>query len=122
MDTGLNWWWTPSAGWKDQAILCVTHDLRFAQEVAQQMAVLYASQQVEWCSKEAFFREPLHPYSQAMLAALPENGLPGGNGLCARLGRIPNWRGPAGITADVLGNGAGAGKIPLSSRWGTAEK
>ena len=60
---------------EDQAILCVTHDLRFAQEVAQQMAVLYASQQVEWCSKEAFFREPLHPYSQAMLAALPENGL-----------------------------------------------
>ena len=41
---------------EDQAILCVTHDLRFAQEVAQQMAVLYASQQVEWCSKEAFFR------------------------------------------------------------------
>lgn len=60
---------------EEQAILCVTHDLRFAREIAQRVAVIYASQQVEQAGREEFFREPLHPYSQAMLAALPENGL-----------------------------------------------
>jgi peptide/nickel transport system ATP-binding protein len=59
----------------DRTILCVTHDLRFARKIAEKIFVMYASQQVELASKEDFFREPLHPYSQALLQALPENGL-----------------------------------------------
>lgn len=60
---------------QEQAILCVTHDIRFAGRIAGKVAVLYASQQVEYASHDDFFRNPLHPYSQALLAALPENGL-----------------------------------------------
>jgi len=59
----------------DRTILCVTHDLRFARQIAGKIAVMYAAQQVEFADKEDFFREPLHPYSQALLQALPENGL-----------------------------------------------
>ena len=58
-----------------QTLLCVTHDLRFAETIASHVVVMYASEQIESGSKEDFFRQPLHPYSRAMLEALPENGL-----------------------------------------------
>ena len=60
---------------KEQTLLCVTHDLRFTQAAAEKICVLYASQTVEYSEKEEFFKKPLHPYSQAILQALPENGL-----------------------------------------------
>lgn len=59
----------------DRTLICVTHDLRFAKAIASRVVVMYASQQIESGSGDAFFREPLHPYAQAMLDALPENGL-----------------------------------------------
>lgn len=59
----------------DRTLLCVTHDLRFAKAIASRVVVMYASQQIESGSREDFFKEPLHPYSRAMLDALPENGL-----------------------------------------------
>ena len=58
-----------------QAVLCVTHDLTFAESYADQIVVMYAGHQLEISAKDEFFREPRHPYSQALLAALPENGL-----------------------------------------------
>lgn len=60
---------------EDRTLLCVTHDLRFAKKIATKITVMYASQQIEICSSEEFFENPLHPYSKAMLDALPENGL-----------------------------------------------
>ena len=60
---------------ENQTLLCVTHDLRFAKAIATDIIVMYASQQIEMCTSEEFFLDPLHPYSQAMLMALPENGL-----------------------------------------------
>ncbi len=59
----------------DRTLLCVTHDLRFARRIADKIVVLYAACIVEVCDGDAFFAAPLHPYSRAMLAALPENGL-----------------------------------------------
>lgn len=60
---------------QDRTLLCVTHDLRFAQAIASRITVMYASEQIESASRDDFFARPLHPYAQAMLAALPENGL-----------------------------------------------
>lgn len=60
---------------KGRTMLCVSHDLHFVQALADRISVMYAAQQVEYCGKEAFFTEPLHPYSRMMLEALPENGL-----------------------------------------------
>ncbi|MGL5693937.1 MAG: ABC transporter ATP-binding protein [Peptostreptococcaceae bacterium] len=60
---------------KDKTILCVTHDLRFAKDVADNISVMYASKQIEYASKNEFFKEPLHPYSKSMIQSLPENGL-----------------------------------------------
>ncbi len=58
-----------------KAILAVTHDLLFAEKFADRIAVMYASRLVEIAPKESFFLNPLHPLSQAMLAAMPSHGL-----------------------------------------------
>lgn len=60
---------------EDHTLLCVSHDLRFAREIADRISVMHQAKQVEYCTKEEFFTEPLHPYSKMLLAALPENGL-----------------------------------------------
>ena len=56
-------------------ILCVTHDINFAMSIGENISVMYAAQQVEATTKDEFFKNPLHPYSKAMLNAMPENGL-----------------------------------------------
>ncbi|MGQ9498328.1 MAG: ABC transporter ATP-binding protein [Desulfotomaculales bacterium] len=58
-----------------KTILTVTHDLWFAEKIAQKVAVMYAAQIVEVAPQAEFFRQPLHPYAQALLAALPSRGL-----------------------------------------------
>lgn len=58
----------------NRSLLCVTHDLMFARTIADQICVMYAAQQVELGAAEDVFVRPLHPYTQAMLRALPENG------------------------------------------------
>lgn len=60
---------------EDKTILCVTHDLRFAKAIGSKITVMYASEQIECCTSEEFFSNPLHPYSKALIEALPENGL-----------------------------------------------
>ena len=60
---------------KDQAVLCVTHDLNFAREISDSISVMYASNQVEYASAKELLEHPLHPYTQDMIAAMPENGL-----------------------------------------------
>lgn len=64
----------------DKSILCVTHDLYFAQNVASKIIVMYAAQVIEICDKSTFFKNPLHPYSQMMINSLVENGMKYVNG------------------------------------------
>lgn len=58
-----------------KTMLCVTHDLRAARSLADTIHVMYAAQVIESGLGQDFFDHPLHPYSQALLASLPENGL-----------------------------------------------
>jgi peptide/nickel transport system ATP-binding protein len=60
---------------KGHTILCVSHDLRFAAKVADRIVVIYSAEQVEEADAADFFSEPLHPYSKALIKALPENGM-----------------------------------------------
>jgi peptide/nickel transport system ATP-binding protein len=60
---------------KGHTILCVSHDLRFAAKVADRIVVIYSAEQVEEADAAEFFSGPLHPYSKALLKALPENGM-----------------------------------------------
>lgn len=60
---------------ENKTLLCVTHDINFAQRVGDHVSVMYAAQQLEEADKEEFFSNPLHPYSRAILDAMPERGL-----------------------------------------------
>ncbi len=56
------------------AILLITHDLGVVAGMADHVAVMYAGHIVEQARREAFFAEPLHPYSQKLFASLPAKG------------------------------------------------
>ena len=50
----------------------ITHDLALVAEAAHRIIVMYAGQVVEEGRAEDIFREPKHPYTQALLRSLPE--------------------------------------------------
>ena len=53
------------------AYLFITHDLHVARVISDRIAVMYAGRIVETGVAETVFREPAHPYTQHLLAALP---------------------------------------------------
>jgi dipeptide transport system ATP-binding protein len=69
---------------RGMALLLITHDLAVVAETAHRVVVMYAGQQVETGSLPEVFDRPQHPYTQALLAALPEH-----NEQRARLNAIP---------------------------------
>jgi dipeptide transport system ATP-binding protein len=57
---------------RDMALVLITHDMGVVAETAQRVIVQYAGQQVEIAETGPLFRDPHHPYTAALLAALPE--------------------------------------------------
>lgn len=53
------------------SILFITHDLGVIAEIAERVAVMYAGKIVEEANVHDLFSEPLHPYTQGLLASLP---------------------------------------------------
>jgi oligopeptide transport system ATP-binding protein len=68
-------------------ILFITHDLSVVRQVADRVVVLYLGRTMEVCSADAFFADPVHPYSEALVNATPR--LEGGD-LSALPGEIPS--------------------------------
>src|SRR2546429_617091 len=60
---------------RGMALLLITHDLAVVAETARRVFVMYAGQVVETGPVPAIFEAPEHPYTQALLAALPEHNL-----------------------------------------------
>jgi peptide/nickel transport system ATP-binding protein len=66
------------------AALYVTHDLAVVANIADRVAVMYAGRIIELGPRQAMFREPAHPYTRALLDAIPHlsqaralTGIPG---------------------------------------------
>ena len=55
----------------DLTILLITHDLAVAKYMCNKIAVMYLGRIMEYGKTEDLFRNPLHPYTQALLAAVP---------------------------------------------------
>ncbi|MFW0859185.1 MAG: ABC transporter ATP-binding protein [Dehalococcoidia bacterium] len=49
----------------------ITHDIATSSELADEAVVMYAGQVVERCDAGRFYRHPLHPYSQRLMASVP---------------------------------------------------
>jgi peptide/nickel transport system ATP-binding protein len=56
------------------AILLITHDMGVIAEMCDTVAVMYAGQIVEYTDVETIFEQPLHPYTEGLLAAIPVLG------------------------------------------------
>jgi dipeptide transport system ATP-binding protein len=60
---------------RGMALVLITHDLGVVAEVAQRVMVMYAGQVVETAAVPRLFEAPRHPYTEALLAALPEHNI-----------------------------------------------
>ncbi|MCK5914432.1 MAG: dipeptide ABC transporter ATP-binding protein [Desulfuromusa sp.] len=60
---------------RQMALILITHDLALVAEAAQRIVVMYAGQVVETGPVPEIFESPRHPYTAALLEALPERSV-----------------------------------------------
>jgi dipeptide transport system ATP-binding protein len=81
---------------RGMAMVLITHNMGVVSEMAQRVVVMYAGQVMEQQPVAQLFASPQHPYTEALLAALPEHGEAG-----HRLATIP------GVVPGVFDRPAG---------------
>jgi dipeptide transport system ATP-binding protein len=73
---------------RGMALVLITHNMGVVSEMARRVAVMYAGQVMEQRPVAQLFADPQHPYTEALLAALPERG-PAGHRLATIPGVVP---------------------------------
>lgn len=58
---------------KDQGLtyMFITHDMSVVKHISDDIIVMYLGQMIEKCNAKSIFRDTIHPYSQALLSAIP---------------------------------------------------
>jgi oligopeptide transport system ATP-binding protein len=74
----------------NMAVIWITHDLGVVAEIAERVIVMYAGFIVEEALVDDLFEEPRHPYTQALLEALPSIDQSGDQRLRSIPGAPPN--------------------------------
>ena len=58
-----------------KSAIAITHDLAILAQIADSIAIMYAGRLAERAPVATIVNEPLHPYTQALIASLPEVGV-----------------------------------------------
>ncbi len=53
------------------SLILITHDLSIISEICDKVAIMYAGKIVEYGSTHEIFKNPLHPYTQGLISAIP---------------------------------------------------
>lgn len=77
---------------RNTAIILISHALGVVRELADRVYVMYAGTMVETARTKDLFADPLHPYTQGLLAAIPK--LTGGGIAAGINGNIPEYLNP----------------------------
>lgn len=78
---------------RDIAFLFISHDLAVIQHVSDRIGVMYLGKLVELAPAADVFRNPLHPYTEALLSAVPQVEA-GGRKRIVLSGDVPSPRNP----------------------------
>ena len=88
------------------SMLLITHDLGIVAERADHTAVMYAGQVVESAPTGSLLAAPRHPYTQALLASLPQHAEPGRP--------LPSLAGQFNAKSAAVGGCSFAERCPLA--------
>lgn len=77
---------------KQTSVILITHTLGVVREMTDRVYVMYAGTMVEVAATHKLFSNPLHPYSQGLMEAVPK--LSGGGIAMGIPGRIPDYLSP----------------------------
>ncbi len=81
------------------AVLFITHDLGVVAEIADNVAVMYLGEIVEFGDVFSVMEKPKHPYTKALLESIPKLEAEGGEKLSAIKGMVPHpFNRPVGCT------------------------
>jgi len=74
-------------------LMLITHNLGLIAEMCNRVAVMYAGKTVECSDVRTIFKEPMHPYTQALLKSIPRVDVERGE-LNSIPGRVPSLVNP----------------------------
>lgn len=75
---------------QDLTYLFITHDLSVVKYISDRIGVMYLGNMVELSESEKLFKKPIHPYTQALIAAIPTTDPDGKKELQILEGDIPS--------------------------------
>ena len=90
------------------SVIFITHDMGVVAEVADRVMVMYRGEMVEQGSADQIFHAPRHPYTRALLAAVPRLGAMQGSDVPARFPLPLESAAPSAPAAAVLSSASAA--------------
>ena len=75
---------------RDSSYIFVAHDLAVVQHISDRVAVMYLGRLVEIGDGDRLFAQPLHPYTRALLSAVPRTSVSGRTERIVLKGDVPS--------------------------------